>query len=130
MISPPRRDEEAIAKVSPQSAIQLIRQGFPQIPPLPTPPLNSPPSPPTSPIPPPPPLRFSMEKTVKLPLFKGLGNEDLDQFWFVVRAVWEARDVTNDLINKVTLVSALEDCVLTWYIKYSNDNLNAGVADI
>jgi len=29
LISPPRGDEEEIAKVSPRSAIQLIRQGFP-----------------------------------------------------------------------------------------------------
>ena len=28
------------------------------------------------------------------------------------------------------LVSTLQDRVLTWYIKNSNDNLNAGIADI
>lgn len=33
-------------------------------------------------------------------------------------------------MKKVKLVSALQDHVLTWYIKYSNDNPNAGVADI
>ena len=71
-----------------------------------------------------------MENSVKLPLFKGLGNEDPDQFWFVVKAVWEAQGVTNDHIKKATLVSALQDHALTWYIKYSNDNPNAGVADI
>lgn len=130
LISPLRRDEEAIVKVSLRSTIQLIRQGFPWIPPFPTPPLTSSPSPPTSPLPPPPPPRFSMENTVKFPLLKGLGNEDPYQFWFVVRAVWEAQGVTDDHIKKVTLVSALQDRALTWYIKYSNDNLNAGVADI
>ena len=80
LISPIRRDEEGIVKVSPRSAIQLIRQGFFQIPPLPTPPSTPPPSPPTSPVPPPPPPWFNMENTMKFPLFKGLGNEDPDQF--------------------------------------------------
>jgi len=68
-----------------------------------------------------------MENTVKLPLFKGLGNEDPDQFWFVVRVVWEVQHVTDDHIKKATLVSSLQDHVLTWYIKYSNDNPNARV---
>ena len=63
-------------------------------------------------------------------MFKALGNEDLDQFWFIVRAVWEAQGVTDDHIKKVTLVSALQDRALTWYIKYSNGNSNAGVTYI
>ena len=67
---------------------------------------------------------------MKLPLFKGLGNGDPYQFWFIVRAVWEAQGVTDDHIKKATLVSALQDRALTWNIKYSRDNLNAGVADI
>ena len=67
---------------------------------------------------------------MKLPLFKGLGNEDLEEFWFIVRAIWEAQGVTDDHIKKATLVSALQYRTLSWYIKYSNDNLNARVADI
>ena len=71
-----------------------------------------------------------MENSVKLPLFKGLGNKDQEQFWFIVKAVWEAQGVTDDQMKKATMVSALQDCVLTWYIKYSNDNLNVRVANI
>jgi hypothetical protein len=59
-----------------------------------------------------------------------VGNEDPDQFWFVVKVVWEAQGVTDDNIKKATLVSALQDRALTWYIKHSNDNPNAGIADI
>ena len=33
-------------------------------------------------------------------------------------------------MKKETLVSALWDYALTWYIKYSNNDPNAGVADI
>ena len=71
-----------------------------------------------------------MASAIKLPVFKGVGNEDLDQFWFVVKAVWEAQGVMDDNIKKETLVSALQDQTLTWYIKHSNDNPNAGIADI
>jgi len=71
-----------------------------------------------------------MASVIKLPIFRGIGNEDPDQFWFVVRAVWEAQAVTDDHIKKATLVSALQDCVLTWYIKHSNDHPNAGIAKI
>ena len=67
---------------------------------------------------------------MKLPLFKGLGNEDPDQFWFFVWDIWEAQGVIDDHINKATVVSALQDRALTWYIQYHNDNPNAGVADI
>ena len=54
-----------------------------------------------------------MENLVKLPLFKGLGNEDPDQFWFVMKVVWEAQGIMDDHMKKETLVSALQDCVLT-----------------
>ena len=76
----------------------------------------------TPPLPPP---QFSMVSVIKLPVFKGVGNEDPDQFWFVVRAVWEAQGVVDDNIKKATLVSALQDHTLTWYIKHSNDHSNA-----
>ncbi len=63
-------------------------------------------------------------------MFKGVGNEDLDQFWFVVSVVWEAQGVIDENIKKAMLVSALQDHALTWYIKHSNDNLNTQIIDI
>lgn len=47
-----------------------------------------------------------------------------------MRAVWEAQGFIDDHIKKAILVSALQDRALSWYIKFSNDNLNARVADI
>lgn len=44
--------------------------------------------------------------------------------------MWEVQGVTEDHLKKETLVSALQDRELTWYIKYSNDNPNDGVAYI
>jgi len=71
-----------------------------------------------------------MASVIKLPVFRGVGNEDPDQFWFVVRAVWEAQGVTDDNVKKATLVSVLQDRALAWYIKHSNDRPNAGIAEI
>ena len=44
--------------------------------------------------------------------------------------MWEAQGVTDENIKKATLVSALQDRALTWYIKYYNDHPNAGIAEI
>jgi len=69
LIKPPLSDDEGAAQASPLSTIQLIRQGFLQIP---TPPPSSPPllTPLPTPFPPPPP--FNMVNSVKLPVFKGV----------------------------------------------------------
>jgi len=47
-----------------------------------------------------------------------------------VKVSCEAQGVIDDHIKKATLVSTLQDCSLTRYIKYSNDKLNARVANI
>ena len=48
----------------------------------------------------------------------------------MVRSVWEAQGVVDDNIKKATLIRALHDHALTWYIKHSNDHSNVGIADI
>lgn len=122
--------EEELAKVSLRSATSLIRQKIPCIPPPPTPPSVSPSLPPSLPTPPPPPPQFNMVSAIKLPVFRGVGNEDADQFWFVVKVVWEAQGVIDDNIKKAMMVSVLQDRALTWYIKHSYDHPNAGITDI
>ena len=62
-------------------------------------------------------------------MFKGGGNEDLNQFWFVVKAVWEAQGVMDDNIKKETLVNTIQDRTIMWYINNSNDNPNARIMD-
>ena len=71
-----------------------------------------------------------MVSAIKFPVFRGVGNKDPDQFWFVVRAVWKAKGVVDDNIKKDTLVNMLQDQALTWYIKHSNDHPNAGITEI
>ena len=48
-----------------------------------------------------------MASAIKLTVFKGVGNEDPDHFWFVIKDVWEVQGVIHDNIKKATLVSAL-----------------------
>ena len=67
---------------------------------------------------------------IQLPVFKGVGGEDPEQFWFVLTLVWNTQQVTDDNIKKAILVSALRDRVLTWYMKYSSINPMAGIVDI
>lgn len=121
-------------RLSPRSAVWLIKLCFPLIPPPSMPPptsLTSNPSFPTpSPPPPMPPLKIGMVSAVKLPVFRGAGNEEPGQFWFLVKVVWEAQGIMDDNIKKATLVSTLQDCALTWYIMYSSNHPNMGIAAI
>jgi len=63
-----------------------------------------------------------MENEMKMLMFKGIGSEDLEQFWFVANAVWTTKKVTNDNIKKAKLVTALQDRAITWYIMYCANN--------
>lgn len=63
-----------------------------------------------------------MSNAMKLMIFKGIGSEDTNQFWFVVNAMWMEKQITNDNIKKAQLVTTLHDCALMWYIKYCSDH--------
>jgi len=71
-----------------------------------------------------------MASAIKLLVFRGVGIEDPDEFWFVVKAIWEEQGVVDDNIKRAMLVSVLQDNTLTWYIKNSNDHPKAGIAEI
>lgn len=107
LISPSQESKKELMKVSLRSAVSLIRQCIPHLTPPPTPPPVSPSSPPSSPTPPQPPPQFIMASVIKKLVFIGVGNEDPDQFWFMVRAIWESQGVMDDNIKIDTLVSAL-----------------------
>lgn len=55
---------------------------------------------------------------MEIPLFKGLGVEDIKFFWFVADAVWKSQQITDDDLNKAQLVIGLQDRALSLYIKY------------
>jgi len=84
--------KEELAKFSLRSAVQLITERFPLISPPSMPPPASPASNPSTPTstPPPPPPKVRIVSAVQLPIFKGVGNEEPDPFWFVIKSIWDA----------------------------------------
>ena len=72
--------------------------------------------------PPPKPSRNSMAHLVddiKLPIFKGTGSEDPEQFWFLCEAVWNAKKITDPDVRAVQLITSFRDRALTWFMKFS-----------
>ena len=66
----------------------------------------------------PPPLEDDMDAHMKLPTFKGVGDEDMDQFWFVAGSIWTAQNVASDVVKRVLLSLAFEGRALDWYMRY------------
>ena len=71
-----------------------------------------------------------MVASMKLPNFRGIGNEDTDHLWFVTKVVWQAQQINNIDIRKVQLATAFQDCALYWYIRYTQANHNATLEKI
>jgi len=109
LISILREDEEDLARFSLGSAVRLIKERFPLIPPPSTPPPTSPTLSPSTPTPPPPsqPPKARMVTVAKLPTFRRVGNEEPSRFWFVIKSVWDMQGIIDESIKKATLVSAL-----------------------
>ena len=56
---------------------------------------------------------------MKQPIFKGTGAEDPKQHWFLCEAMWTIKEINDDNLKLVQLVTTLRDRALTWYIKYT-----------
>jgi len=102
----------------------MVKQAITKIPhPSTPPPLSPPPHTPTptplphtptpTPPPPPPPPLFNMANSMKITILRGLGIDDPQQLWFVVDAVWKSQHITDDDLNKVQLVTTLQDRALS-----------------
>ena len=67
----------------------------------------------SSPPPPPPfPPRSKMAHVnddIKLPVFKGTGSEDLEQFWFLCEAVWNAKNIMDQDVRRAQLITCFRD---------------------
>ena len=57
---------------------------------------------------------------IKLPIFKGTGSEDPEQFWFLCEAVWTAKNIMDQNTRRTQLVTSFRDRDLTWFMKFSN----------
>jgi len=65
-----------------------------------------------------------MVNAMKMHVFKGLGIEYPEKFWFVADFVWKSQQIIDDDLKKAQLVIALQDRVLSWYIKYCSTHPN------
>ena len=83
-------------------------------------PVNPPPStsypPPTLPRTP----MAHLVDDIKLPIFKGTGSEDPEQFWFLCEAVWNAKNITDLDVRTAQLITSFQDWALTWFMKFSS----------
>ena len=57
---------------------------------------------------------------IKLPIFKGTGSEDPEQFWFLCDAVWTAKQITDPDVRAAQLITSFRDRALTWFMKFSS----------
>ena len=55
---------------------------------------------------------------MKFPTFKGVGDEDMDQFWFVDESVWTTQNVASDMVKRAQLSLAFKGRALDWYMEY------------
>ena len=53
-----------------------------------------------------------MADDMKLPVFRGIGLEDLEQHWFLCEAVWHVKKVIDDDIKMAQLTTMFRDRVL------------------
>ena len=54
-----------------------------------------------------------MTDDIKLPFFKGTGSEDPEQFWFLCKAVWTAKNILDQDVRRAQLVTYFRDRALT-----------------
>ena len=67
---------------------------------------------------------------MKLLYFKGVGDEDMDQFWFVAGSVWNTHNVASDVVKRTQLSLAFKGRALDWYMGYIGQNANATIEEI
>ena len=61
-----------------------------------------------------------MNDDIKLPVFKGTGCKDPEQFLVLCKAVWTAKNITDQDTRRAQLVTSFRDHALTWFMKFSS----------
>ena len=127
--SPSQADSEGHPPTTPQRRFvtpkvrpQCARQPSPSIPTRGQPnPVNPPLSKAFPPPQPPKPNMAHLADDIKLPIFKGTGSEDPEQFWFLCEAVWTAKGITDLDLRTAQLITSFRDRALTWFMKFSSN---------
>jgi hypothetical protein len=58
-----------------------------------------------------------IENTLRIPEFKGVGSEDLEQHLFVCEAVWAAKNILDKATKIAQLATTFRGRALVWYMK-------------
>ena len=61
-----------------------------------------------------------MTDDIKLPVFKGTRSEDPEQFWFLCKAVWTAKNIMDQDTRRSQSVTSFRNHTLTWFMKFFN----------
>ena len=56
---------------------------------------------------------------MKLLIFHGNGNDDLEQYWFLCEAIWTARQTIDDDVKKSHLATTLRGSTLEWFMRFT-----------
>ena len=71
-----------------------------------------------------------MATHMKLPTFKGVGDEDMDQLQFVTESIWTAQNFNNDGIKRAQITIDFEGRALDWFMGYIGQHVNASIQDV
>jgi hypothetical protein len=58
-----------------------------------------------------------MKDDMRLPIFRGDGSEDPNQHWFLCEAVWNIKNVTDEVVKRAQFNTTLRDLSLSWNMK-------------
>ena len=65
----------------------------------------------------------------RYPEFSGRGNDDVEQHWYLCKAIWRARQ-TLDAGKLIEFQTTLRERALRWFIKWSEAHPNPIIADV
>jgi hypothetical protein len=54
---------------------------------------------------------------MRLPIFRGDGSKYPDQHWFLCKAIWNIKNVTDEVVKRTQFSTTLRDRTLSWYMK-------------
>jgi hypothetical protein len=60
----------------------------------------------------------NQDSTLRLPMFHGMGKDDVEQHWFTCEAIWSVKRITDEATKIAQLETTFRDKALTWYMKY------------
>ena len=77
-----------------------------------------------------PPLEEDMAAHMKLPTFNGIGDEDMDRFWFIAESVWTAQNLASDVVKSAQLSLSFQGRALDWFMGNIVQHVDPSIKEI